>query len=631
MPGIRWRVVQRRTVHLYGSLFMASREVLRDLVRLDRFLLGGRGALAAFVAASPRLALTSMGLALVGGLLAPSYAIATGALVGAVSSQQSATWPLVALAAIFALQRTLDPIREEIGLALWPRVDEHLNDRIMSAVSKPAGLQELESPAVLDRIAQARGAVVGFTPGQAAQQSHMLIAQRVSALVSLAIVARFYWWAVPGLLAVYAVAYYATRRHFIDVTLVIFGRTEGLRRAHYLRTLALSSHVAKETRVFDLAGWLVSQYRSGSLAVLADVWRKRHEGWRVAVVLAAGVALVEGLVLFIVARDAMAGTLTVGTAVTVAQALLNAGRLGHYEDFDHSLVEAGESIDKVVELEEMTRAKTILSGTRSAAGLPRQWIRFEDVGFAYPSRDGAVFEHFNLEIRAGQSLAIVGENGAGKTTLVKLLTRLYDPTSGRITADGIDLRELDPAEWRRRVSALFQDFARFELSAYDNVAFGALHARTEAAAIRKAAEDAGVLGVVERLAKGWDTTLSREFRAGAELSGGEWQRLALARALFGVSRGAGVLILDEPTASLDVRGEAEIYQRFIELTRGVTTIVISHRFSTVQRADRIVVIKGGRVIEDGTHAELVARPDGRYARMYALQAARFNEPEPADA
>src|SRR6266542_1768531 len=288
---------------------MATRAALRDVARIDRLLLGGRGALAAFVAASPRLALTSMGLALVAGLLAPSYAIATGALAGAVNSQQSATWPLIALAAIFALQRTLDPIREEIGLALWPRVDEHLNDRIMSAVSKPAGLQELESSAVLDRIAQARGAVVGFTPGQAAQQSNMLIAQRVSALVSLAIVARFYWWAVPSLLVVYAVAYYATRRHYVDVTLTIFGRTEGLRRTHYLRTLALSSLVAKETRVFDLSGWLVSQYRSGSLAVLADVWRKRDEGWRLAVVLAVGGALVEGLVLLVVVRDAIVGTL----------------------------------------------------------------------------------------------------------------------------------------------------------------------------------------------------------------------------------------------------------------------------------------------------------------------------------
>jgi ATP-binding cassette subfamily B protein len=236
-----------------------------------------------------------------------------------------------------------------------------------------------------------------------------------------------------------------------------------------------------------------------------------------------------------------------------------------------------------------------------------------------------VLKAFNLEIEAGRSLAIVGENGAGKTTLVKLLARLYDPTSGRITVDGTDLRDVQPEAWHRRVSAIFQDFARFEMVAYDNVAFGALHAWDNATAVEQAAANAGVLTVIERLSQGWQTTLSREYRQGAELSGGEWQRLALARALFGVAGGAGLLILDEPTASLDVRGEAAVYQQFLELTRGVTTIVISHRFSTVRRADRIIVVEGGQVIEDGTHDELASRPNGRYAEMYALQASRFAE------
>jgi ATP-binding cassette subfamily B protein len=217
----------------------------------------------------------------------------------------------------------------------------------------------------------------------------------------------------------------------------------------------------------------------------------------------------------------------------------------------------------------------------------------------------------------------VGENGAGKTTLVKLLARLYDPAAGRITVDGIDLRQLEPTAWHARIAAVFQDFAQFELSAYENVAFGALRAADNARAVEQVAEQAGALGIIARLERGWATPLSRELRWGAQLSGGEWQRLALARALFGVRAGAGVLILDEPTAALDVRAEAEVYQRFLELTRGVTTIVISHRFSTVRRADRIVVIDGGRVVEDGSHEELLAQRDGHYAKMYALQAARF--------
>jgi ATP-binding cassette subfamily B protein len=233
-----------------------------------------------------------------------------------------------------------------------------------------------------------------------------------------------------------------------------------------------------------------------------------------------------------------------------------------------------------------------------------------------------VFRGLDLEIAAGRSLAIVGANGAGKTTLIKLLSRLYDPDEGAVTVDGIDLRDLEPASWHRRVAAVFQDYAQFEVSAHDNVAFGALDRRGEADAVVEAARLAGAAPAIERLPERWATPLTRELTGGAQLSGGEWQRLALARALFAVRAGAGVLILDEPTASLDVRGEAQVYARFLELTRGVTTIVVSHRFSTVRRADRIVVVEHGQVVEDGTHAALMSR-GGRYAAMYALQAAKF--------
>ncbi len=184
------------------------------------------------------------------------------------------------------------------------------------------------------------------------------------------------------------------------------------------------------------------------------------------------------------------------------------------------------------------------------------------------------------------------------------------------------LRELDRRRWQRRVAAIFQDFVRYPFSAHDNVAVGALEHAGDRDAVAAAADRAGVGDMVERLPSGWDTVLDRRFAGGADLSGGEWQRLALARALFAVDAGAGVLVLDEPTASLDVRAEAELYDRFLELTAGVTTVVISHRFSTVRRANRIVVLEGGRVVEDGTHDLLIAA-GGRYARMYALQASRF--------
>jgi ATP-binding cassette subfamily B protein len=256
------------------------------------------------------------------------------------------------------------------------------------------------------------------------------------------------------------------------------------------------------------------------------------------------------------------------------------------------------------------------------ADAPRDAIRFENVAFAYPGSERRVLDGLDLTIPAGRSLAIVGINGAGKTTLVKLLARLAEPDGGRITVDAVDLRDVDPQAWRARLGAIFQDFLHYELSVRDNVGFGAPHLLDDADRVRAVVERVGADGFVQRLPRGYDTTLSRTYADGADLSGGQWQRLAIARALMAVEGGASVLVMDEPTANLDVRAEAAFYDRFLELTSGLTTILISHRFSTVRRADRIAVLAGGRVVEEGTHDELVAQ-GGRYARMFRLQAERF--------
>jgi ATP-binding cassette subfamily B protein len=413
------------------------------------------------------------------------------------------------------------------------------------------------------------------------------------------------------------------RSHHNDVTLVMHGNTDRLRRAYYLRTLALTHTVAKETRVFGLAPWLVHRYRASWLEVMRDIWAHRREGWPQMLGVTMVLAAAEGLSLGLVAGDAAQGRLSVGAAVTIAQALIASAVLAEFNWSHWSVSESIIALDMLDQLERRAQdAIASIDGERSAAGLPRSSIRFERVAFTYPGRTEPVFDGFDLEIEAGRSLAIVGENGAGKTTFVKLLARMYDPAAGRIVVDGIDLHDIDPVSWRTRLAPVFQDFLQLEVSAYDNVAFGALEHRGDAEGVIRAGELAGALPLIERLPEGWDTVLSREFTGGTQLSGGEWQRLALARALFAVRNGAAVLILDEPTAAMDVRGEAEVYDRFLELTRGVTTIVISHRFSTVRRADRIVVIEHGRVIEDGSHAELLAA-GGHYARMYLLQAARF--------
>jgi ATP-binding cassette subfamily B protein len=249
--------------------------------------------------------------------------------------------------------------------------------------------------------------------------------------------------------------------------------------------------------------------------------------------------------------------------------------------------------------------------------MPAREIRFRDVTFAYPNGGAPVLSGFDITIPAGSSLAIVGQNGAGKTTIAKLLCRLYDPQAGAVEVDGVDIRTLEIDSWRARVTAVFQDFIRFELPLRDNVAPGGAPDDV----IRQALEEAGAA----RLAS-LDTVLARGYPDGTDLSGGQWQRVALARALCAVKLGAGLVLLDEPTAQLDVRGEAEIFARILAATRRVTTILISHRFSTVRHADRICVLEQGKVAEFGTHDELMAL-GGRYKTMFELQASRFDEEE----
>jgi ATP-binding cassette subfamily B protein len=559
------------------------------------------------------------------GVLAPAFVVATGALAAAVAGGAHVWAALAVVGALFVAQRLLGPALEEIAQTLARRVDDRVTERLMAAVSAPPGLAHLEDPSVLDAIARAEGVLDGATPGGAVSPFAWVSGQRIQGVLSLALVLSWRWWAAAVLGAAFAGAFVASRWHWNQITRIVYGRTGALRRATYVRGLALKARAAKETRVFGLASWLVDGYRARWLAVMRGIWSKRREGWLIAVGVYLGVAGAEAVVVAEVAAGAAAGALPLGRAVTLVGAVLAAGILAVFGDNHGFLADAAVELGNLEAMERAAgRVGGVVGGVLGADDRPQHAIRFEGVRFVYPGQDRPVFAALDLDIPAGRSLAIVGENGAGKTTLVKLLARLHDPDAGRITVDGVDLRQVAPTAWHRRVAAIFQDFTRFELTAFDNVAFGALHRAGDRAAVARAAELAGAGGIIARLPRGWDTPLTRQVEGGTQLSDGEWQRLALARALFAVQAGAGVLVLDEPTASLDVRGEAEVYERFLELTRGVTTIVISHRFSTVRRADRIVVLEHGRVVEDGSHDELVAAA-GRYAAMYRLQAARFSD------
>jgi ATP-binding cassette, subfamily B, bacterial len=253
---------------------------------------------------------------------------------------------------------------------------------------------------------------------------------------------------------------------------------------------------------------------------------------------------------------------------------------------------------------------------------PRPVMRgfeFQNVSFAYPGTSRRILDGLNFTLETGERVALIGENGQGKTTMVKLITRLYDPSEGRILLDGVDLREYDLADLHSQIGVIFQDFMRYEMTARENIAVGRVEQMHTSEEIESAAEKSLASGVVERLRGGYDQMLGRRFEGGVDLSGGEWQKLALARAYL---RDAQLLILDEPTASLDARSELEVFERFAELTFGKMALLISHRFSTVRMADRIVVIEGGRLVEEGSHSQLLAA-SGRYAAMFEMQAASY--------
>jgi ABC-type multidrug transport system fused ATPase/permease subunit len=389
------------------------------------------------------------------------------------------------------------------------------------------------------------------------------------------------------------------------------------RDAEYAYRLAVDPPAAKELRLFGLAGWTMERFvrsrtRLHDLQYQATRLRERPLLWSMVLVISANCAVFSAL-----ARAAIEGRVGLSELVVYALSAIGTSAIA-FGGLSWAMDGVASPVAAVLRLgPDMARVGGLVSGAKQAEGLPAQEIRFNNVTFTYPGEARPVLDAFDITIPAGTSLAIVGQNGAGKTTLAKLLCRLYDPQSGTIEVDGTDLRELDLDGWRSRVTAVFQDFIRFELSVRENVAPHGAPDET----IREALAASGMDHLPNL-----KTVLARGYDGGTDLSGGQWQRIALARAVCAVKLGAGVVLLDEPTAQLDVRGEAEIFERLLTTTRECTTILISHRFSTVRHADRICVLEGGKVVELGSHDELMAL-NGRYRAMFDLQAQRFEATE----
>jgi len=550
------------------------------------------------------------------GALPAVFAIVMGVLVGAVQRGDSLAGPLTFTAIVFVLLQVLSPIHQALSANLGDRTAAWLYDRLTEACVRPPGIGHLEDAKLTSDLTVARDFDLGMT-GPPLSISMDFIAdglvEMIGGLACGVVLFAYAWWAPIVLGGAWLATHWLLRE-----SAVWFDRnTEEVRAAQrdaeYAYRLAVDPPAAKELRLFGLVDWTIQRFlnrrtRLHTLQYEATRLREKPMLWSVLIVTGANV-----VVFWSIATDAANGSLMLAQVVTFAQSAVGLSRIA-FGGLNWALDGSAAPVAAVLRLEPaMASAGALRSGTRAAGDMPAREIRFRNLTFAYPGTSAAVLDHFDLTIPAGSSLAIVGQNGAGKTTLAKLLCRLYDPQSGAIEIDGVDLREISLGSWRKRLTAVFQDFVRFELPLRDNVA----PAGAPDDVIQAALSSAGAAHLTDL-----DTVLARGYTGGTDLSGGQWQRVALARALCAVQLGAGVVLLDEPTAQLDVRGEAEIFDRILAATRHCTTVLISHRFSTVRHADRICVLEQGRVIELGTHDELMAK-DGRYRTMFDLQAQRF--------
>ena len=593
---------------------------------------------AVWVAASLNLVI---GVLPLGFVVATSVAIARVPAVG--RSAHGSLGPVLAAmtlaVVVLLLQSALSPFQAAFTELISRRVDGFCTRRLMRCTLAEAPVAQLEQAAVLDKLSDARRGLVEYfvTPGAAAAGLVTLIARYAQLLGAVVIVGVVLGPLAALLIAAAALVARCGNRGSLSRWSVIIERLSPARRKmFYVFDTGSELAAAKEIRVLGTLPWWRARAEQESDDYLRPLWRDRRRIFLGPFVWFSLAVLAGAATVLVMLRNAAGhGELSVLDISLAIQAILIPLRFGvFFPEADVQTQYGMLAHDSILQIERAAAAGASLlrSGQRPAQDVPRSAIRFEQVSFAYPGSDRQVLDQVDLELPAGTSTAIVGLNGAGKTTLVKLLARLYEPTSGRIRVDGADLGEFDVRSWQRRLAVIYQDYIRYEFDAATNIGLGAPDRMHDLDALNRACAWAGATEVIDGLPQGLRTVLSSRYQGGTDLSGGQWQRIALARALFATDAGASVLVLDEPTAQLDVRAEVAFFDRFLELTQGLTTVVISHRFSTVRRAQRIVVLEHGRITEQGSHEELLAL-GGRYAELFELQARRFtagDEAEPGE-
>ena len=504
-----------------------------------------------------------------------------------------------------------------LGELLSNRFSDEASLRLMqhTATLDLRDLEESETQDQLDRArrqASGRTGLIGTVFGQA--QDLLTLAGFAAGIAAYAP------WLIVMLAAALVPAFVGEAHFNAAAYALSFKRTADRRELDYLRQTGASTETAKEGKLFGLHGFLAERYRNLSAAMQREnrSFATRRAGWGAAFAAIGTVAYYAAYAYL--AWRTVAGSLSVGDLTFLAASFLRLrGLLEGVLTGLSNLASQALYLQDLFSFLEMRPSITSPANPEPFPARLRTGIVFEDVGFRYPDAARWAVRHLSFTLPAGEVLALVGENGAGKTTIVKLLTRLYDPDEGRILLDGRDLRDYDVDALRSNVGVIFQDFVRYDLTAGDNIAVGRIAARTDRPAIERAAELGRADEVIAGLRRGYDQLVGRRFRGGVDLSGGEWQKIAIARAYM---RNAAVLVLDEPTAALDARSEFEVFQRFKALSAGRTSMLISHRFSSVRMADRIIVVADGRVEAQGTHEALVAQ-GGRYADLFALQAAGY--------